>query len=190
MACTLVDAGQAEATLVYEFIQLGSDVALQVSGSLTGLPAGSFTGVGGSSFIFPSLVYLRAGNFSANDFAISGPTSFGAGNFNAMTYTGYGSYLAAIMGTISLPTTYVEGSAITGSGLFTSATLSSLGLSATSGLLGTWTVGSDTIELWAGAKPSSSPAPGPLPLLGAGAAFATSRRLRSRLRSGASSPQA
>ena len=37
--------------------------------------------------------------------------------------------------------------------------------------------------------PTTPAVPGPLPLLGAGAAFATSRRLRAKLRSGASSPQ-
>lgn len=85
-----------------------------------------------------------------------------------------------------LSNTYVQGSAISGSGLFTGKTLADLGLSATSGLLGTWTIGSDTIEVWAGAKPAAVPAP--LSLLGVSAAFAYSRRLRARVRQGSSTP--
>ncbi len=71
------------------------------------------------------------------------------------------------------------------SGTFASATLSSLGLSSTPGLLGTWSIGSDCIKVYAGPVTAT----GPLPLLGAGAAFSFSRRLRSRLRRERTSPR-
>ncbi|MEB3168373.1 MAG: hypothetical protein VKK97_06520 [Synechococcaceae cyanobacterium] len=97
--------------------------------------------------------------------------------------------LYAGAGQFYLSSGYVEGTPITSTGLIPGQSLATLGLSSTSGLLGTWTIGSDSIEVRA--KPASSSAvPGPLPLLGAGTAFAFSRRLRSRLRGAKPAPQA
>ncbi|MCS5697778.1 hypothetical protein NZK32_01790 [Cyanobium sp. FGCU-52] len=89
--------------------------------------------------------------------------------------------LVGFGGIFSFQGSYVEGTPITATGLITGESLATLGLSATSGLLGTWTIGSDSIEVWAGAKPAAA-VPGPLPLMGAGTAFAFSRLLRTRLR--------
>lgn len=191
-AGAIVNAGSAKAVLVYELIEQGGDVQVRLSGSLSGLPAGlSPAGYGFSGFQ-PSAGMISFGSFSGTSYGISGPSSFGSGG--AVTITGVTSG-AIQVGLVSvftpsdslwLSSSYVQGDPLTASGLITGKTLSTLGLSSTSGLVASWTVGSDSIELWAGAKPAASPAaaPGPLPLLGAGAAFGYSRRLRSRLRGG------
>jgi hypothetical protein len=85
---------------------------------------------------------------------------------------------------------YIEGDTITGSGLILGQSFSSLGLYSTTpgALLGSWTVGTDSIEVRIGGGGGAA-VPGPLPLFGAAAAFAHSRRLRARLRA-SSSPQA
>lgn len=70
---------------------------------------------------------------------------------------------------------YALVSPISGSGLLAGQALTSLGFSSTTpGLLASWTI-------------TGSSVPGPLPLFGAATAFAHSRRLRARLRTGSSS---
>lgn len=73
---------------------------------------------------------------------------------------------------------YVEGTAISYSGIFPGTTLTDLGLSSTTGLLAEYSIGSDTIKVYAG--PVTVPAP--VPWIGGTVAFGFSRRLRSRLR--------
>ncbi|MFM1798732.1 MAG: hypothetical protein RLZZ117_1010, partial [Cyanobacteriota bacterium] len=70
---------------------------------------------------------------------------------------------------------YVSGSPIISSAVFNGLTLADLGLTPTSGTVGTWTLEGtgDTVNV--------NVVPGPLPLLGAGAAFGFSRRLRQRI---------
>lgn len=192
-ACTAINAGNADAVLVFEFIQQGSDVALNVSGSLSGLPSGTGDGSSFGQVIRPtSGIIQTAQPVSGRKYALSSAATFGTGSSTSFSsYTGES--LALFGGNLFLPNAYVQGNPITGTGLFSGQTLSSLGLSSTTpGLLTTMTVGSDSIEIRVGTQPSPSPAaaPGPLPLLGAGAAFAASRRLRARLRPGSSSPQA
>ncbi|MEB3168367.1 MAG: hypothetical protein VKK97_06490 [Synechococcaceae cyanobacterium] len=133
------------------------------------------------------MITFDGGALSGTRYSISGPGNFWTGIYRAMSVTGsppIRTALRPINGDFVIPALYVEGTPITASGLITGQSLATLGLSATSGLLGTWTIGSDSIEVWAGAKPASAPVPGPLPLMGAGTAFAFSRRLRSRLRAG------
>lgn len=86
-----------------------------------------------------------------------------------------------------LASEYIEGTAISGTGLIAATTLADLGIGS-SGLLTSWAIGSDFIEIYSGPAPQPNPVPGPLPLFGAAAAFAHSRRLRARLRA-SSSPQ-
>ena len=192
VACTAISAGNADAVLVFEFIQQGNDVGLNVSGSLTGLPGGTPASVAFSPHVEPAFGSIISGTFNGTDYSISGSFSdFGSGTVTAMSYSGDSVYLAGGAGSLTLPSTYVQGTPITGTGLLTGQTLAGLGLSSTTpGLLRTWTVGSDSIEVRVGSQTSPSPAaaPGPLPLLGAGAAFAASRRLRARLNAGSSSP--
>ena len=186
-------ASDAKAVLVYEFIQQGSDVRVDVSGSLSGLPSGisgDITSGFGEVYTGTPGVINFGSIVSGTQYSGSGPNNFGSIT-TPVTMTGFsvtpGVYFEAISKRVFLSSSYVQGTPISGSGLLTGKTLSSLGLNSTSGLLGTWTFGSDTIEVWAGPKSggsSAAAAPGPLPLLGAGAAFAYSRRLRSRLRGG------
>ena len=182
-ATTILDAGNADALLVLEFIQQGSDVALNASGSLSGLPSHILASANYGSIVYPEVAIISTQSFSTTDsrsYKLDGPVDFGPGSNFPLSYTG-NSFALWFGNYINLPNSYVEGDPITGTGLISGQTLASLGLSSTSGLLGTWTVGTDSIEVWAGAKPSAT-VPGPLPLLGASAAFAFSRRLRARLR--------
>lgn len=192
-ACAVLQAGSAKAVLVYELIQQGSDVQVKLSGSLSGLPSpnpGSFS-EGLSAVFEPSLGRINLSNgFSGGvAYSVSGPSGFGPtfqiSNITSLSASIATSFLAN-SSRFGLASGYTQGTPITSTGLILGKSLSTLGLSSTSGLLGTWTIGSDSIEVWAGAKPtaSSAAAPGPLPLLGAGAAFGYSRRLRSRLRGG------
>lgn len=194
-ACTVLNAGNADAVLVFEFIQQGSDVGLNVSGSLSGLPSSSPNANTFTPAISPGLALISTGPFLGLAYSVSGPVNFGFGGSSTspFSYTGDNVALLGISRKITLPSSYVQGNAISGSGLFSGKTLARLNLSSTTpGLLGTWTVGSDTIEVRVGVQSSPSPAaaPGPLPLLGAGAAFAASRRLRARLNARRSSPLA
>ena len=189
-AFAFLNAGRADAVLVYEFIQQGNNVALSISGSLSGLPKGQSTTINPApGGIDPARAAIRTGNSASTQgifYGISGGRNFGTGGFLPfLPPSSYSGDIATLSGGafLVLPASYVQGLPINGSGSFLNRTLSSLGLSSTSSLLGTWAVGSDSIEVWAGRKPrASSSVPGPLPVLGAGAAYAYSRRLRSRLR--------
>ena len=189
-ACTVINAGNADAVLVFEFIQQGSDVGLNVSGSLSGLPSGTTSSNGFGTQISPGLALISTGNFQGQDYSVSGPGDFGFGGSSTSSFSYIGDLVSlfGIGGSVSLPDSYVQGNAISGSGLFSGQTLASLNLSSTTpGLLGTWAVDTDTIEVRVGTAPPPSSAPGPLPLLGAAAAFAHSRRLRARVRAGSAS---
>jgi hypothetical protein len=184
-----LDAGKANAVLVFEFVQQGADVALNISGSLTGVSPASVNSprFNNQKYVQPNLGYIYASSSSNNifgdQFTISGAQTIGTGPNTALTsYSGDQIQFAAFASTLDLPANYASGTPISGSGLFAARTLSSLGLSSTiPGLLGTWTVGTDSIEVRIGSAPAPAAAPGPLPLLGAGAAFAYSRQLRARL---------
>ncbi|MCP9860140.1 MULTISPECIES: hypothetical protein [unclassified Cyanobium] len=190
-ACTVINAGDADALLVFEFIQQGSDVGLNIAGSLSGLPSGTNGSTSLGSVIGPDLALVSTGNIASGlQLAVSGPASFGPGGsttFSFSSYTGDNVVLFGIFNQLVLDSSYVQGNVINGSGLFSGQTLAGLNLSATPGLLGTWTVGSDSIEVRVGTAPPPSSVPGPLPLLGAAAAFSHSRRLRARVRAGSAS---
>lgn len=194
-ASAIVNSGSAKAVLVYELIEQGSDVLVKLSGSMSGLPAGTTSSTGLTAGLQPSFGRINLSNvFTGLRYPISsGPSNIGSSTaFSNITSLSKSidTYFHATLG-LTLPTSYVQGTAITASGLITGQSLATLGLSSTSGLLGTWTIGSDSIEVWAGAKPAApSAVPGPLPLLGAGTALAFSRRLRSRLRGANPAPQA
>lgn len=144
----------------------------------------------GGQFFNPSLggIYLNVGAHIAVEYSITGPSNFGISSAITFANGSLSGTSAALQGSAAyflLLPSYIQGSPIAASGILTGKTLSSLGLSTTSGLLATWTFNSnptETIQVWAGpAAPAA--APGPLPLMGAGAAYAFSRRLRSRIRS-------
>jgi len=192
VASAAVNAGNAQAILVFEFLEEGANVRLNVSGSLTGLP------ISGSTFNTLSSEF-RAGGFtffinptvdSFREYSLSGPATIGTNetSFPISNYISTSVFVNRF--TLGLLPGYIEGNPISGTGLIVGQTLSSLGLNSTTpgDLLGTWTIGTDTIEARIGGGGGAA-VPGPLPLFGAAAAFAHSRRLRARLRA-SSSPQA
>lgn len=190
-ASAALNAGQAKALVTYEFIQQGSDVVLNVSGSISSASTGN-TPMGIGNIFFPSLAIISprvTGAISPRWNLSNGPSTFGS--VGASSFTSYSGTLAILYGSANMIAieNYSVGSPISGSGLFTGTTLAGLGLSTTPGLLASWNItgSSETVEVRIGSNAPSS-VPGPLPLLGAAAAFAHSRRLRARLRAGSSSP--
>jgi hypothetical protein len=190
-ASAALNAGQADALVVYEFIQQGSDVALNVSGSVSSASTLSVSSGFGNSLV-PSLALIQPRNLSnIPAWILNGPSNFGSGS--TIGFTSYSGTSASLLGFINYLAieNYTLGSPILGSGLFAGQTLASLGLNSTTpGLLASWTItggNNETVEVRIG-SPAPSSVPGPLPLFGAAAAFAQSRRLRARLRAGSSSP--
>lgn len=199
-ACaSALNAGQADAGVVYELIQQGSDVVLNVSGSISSAPItttqqSSFDKLfrsGSNALIAPAAINTpptSGSRWSLN----SGPTNFGTGGITL--FSSYsGTNVTFLLGSSLIIDKYTLGSPISGSGLFAGTTLAGLGLSSTTpGLLATWNItgsNNETVEVRIGSLASTS-VPGPLPLLGAAAAFAHSRTLKARVRAGSASPQA
>jgi hypothetical protein len=182
---TFLGAGKADASLVFNFAQKGSDVILKGEGSIAGLPSIKFSGNGtGPNVIVPSSAQLLLGNNQYtpyNFYSVVGPTSFGSGVMKPLVLVSSTDTHLSLQGDNSqfgLSAGYVEGTAISYSGIFASTTLADLGLSSTTGLLAEYSIGSDTIKVYAG--PVTVPAP--VPWIGGTVAFGFSRRLRSRLR--------
>jgi len=189
-ASASLNAGQADALVVYEFIQQGSDVVLNVSGSVSS-PQTIALSTGFVNQIWPVLGVMAPGiTGNVPGWSLTGPSNFGSGQPTSFTsYSGTNNFLLGFNNYFAIEN-YTLGSPIFGSGLFAGQTLASLGLSSTTpGLLASWTINgsSETVEVRIG-SPAPSSVPGPLPLFGAAAAFAQSRRLRARLRAGSSSP--
>jgi len=143
--------------------------------SLYGLPAGIDASVACSALAFLSMPLLATGSVYSNGalgIGVSGVSSIGTAGMLRMN--GRSSDMAALVtGDLVQPHTCINCAPINGSGLLCKRTLSGLDLRFTSGLLGFWAIGSDSIEMWAA------------PSTGAGccgAAVACSRRLRSCLR--------
>lgn len=183
-ATAALDAGVAQAILVFEFLEQGSDVRLNVSGSLTGLPASPYPSSAcyGNS-VRPNTIRILACVDGQYYPVTNGPSAIGTST-DYSTLVGYvGTPLFMAYDELVL-SSYSEGDPITGTGLLTGQSFSSLGLNSTTpgALLGSWTIGTDSIEVRIGG--GGAAVPGPLPLLGAAAAFAHSRRLRARLRAG------
>ena len=191
-ASAALNAGQAKALVTYEFIQQGSDVVLNVSGSISSASTGNQPMGFGNNFT-PSAAIISpriTGDVAPKWNLSNGPSTFGSGGNSP--FTSYSGTLAILFGSANIIAieNYSVGSPISGSGLFTGTTLAGLGLSSTTpGLLASWNINgsSETVEVRIGSTAPSS-VPGPLPLFGAAAAFAHSRRLRARLRAGSSSP--
>ncbi len=117
---------------------------------------------------------------------VSGSASFSGSGFlltpttsaNGVTTRLLGGFLDTLFG---IDSSYISGTPIISSAIFSGKTLADIGLTPASGLLGTWTlVGTgDTINVKVGT--GVVPVPGPLPLVGVAAGFGFSRRLRQRL---------
>lgn len=193
-ASAALNAGQAKALVTYEFTQQGSDVVMNVSGSVSAAPTSSNQGSSFGNTVISSIALISQGNIPGVTGAawrlINGPTNFGnGGSIGFTSYSGTAINLLGLFPELNIDN-YTLGTPISGSGLLAGQTLTSLGFSSTApGLLASWTISgsSETVEVRIGSNAPSS-VPGPLPLFGAAAAFAHSRRLRARLRAGSSSP--
>ena len=190
-ASAALNAGQAKALVTYEFIQQGSDVVMNVSGSVSVAPTATFAAPFGN-VLNPSLALItpKAIGSSPAWGLNGGPSNFGSGGSTSFTsYSGPSTFLLGWINYLIIEN-YTLGSPISSSGLLAGQTLASLGFGSTApGLLASWNItgSSETVEVRIGSTAPSS-VPGPLPLFGAAAAFAHSRRLRARLRAGSSSP--
>ena len=189
-------AQPAQAVLIFNFYELGGNLVVEGTGSLS-LPSSPLSTSGG----FGGLLYLDDEFFTGpsspmNAYGITGPSTLGLGIVPTFTTSssdsGIALGLAYSNGDFYIDSTYVSGSAISSSSTFNGITLASLGMP-TSGILGTWTVFEpgerkltyfDTISVQVNASSSGSPAnvPGPLPILGLAAAFGFSRKLRKRIK--------
>jgi hypothetical protein len=180
----------AHAILSIHIYESGSDVQIDASGSLN-LPiplvlnAGQQTSLG----VFPNLNLVGTGVLGqTNRYNTGGGPSGSIGTGGpSITSTGAGAPIYLFGNNFLLDNTYTSGSPIVSSATISGKTLAHLGLSATSGLLATWTLqpangsdpytANDTVQVFAGAPPAppAAAAPGPLPLCGAAAAFCFSR---------------
>lgn len=110
-------------------------------------------------------------------YAISGPSSI-PGTANLLPASSVSGIATLIVGADSIfliDSSYIFGIPIISNAIFNGTTLADIGLTPSSGLLGTWalTGTSETINI--------NVVPGPLPLVGVGAALGFSRRLRQRI---------
>ena len=191
-AALLLSQEQAKAVLTYNIFESGGDVVFQTSGSLN-LPLTSIgsANCGTDGAIVSFWAWICTG--PQGNLAFYGST--GAPSFNngfvargvgssvsaTSTYLVGGSNPFLIPVGFSISFGYISGSPIVSTSTFTGRTLSSLGFTINSGLLGSWTLDGtgDTIQAFLG--PPAAAVPGPLPVLGAGAAFGWSRKLRKRI---------
>ena len=194
-AAMLLSQGQAKAILTYNIFESGGDVVVQTSGSLnlplTSIGSADCRSDGGLLSRFAVICTGPQGNL-----ALYGIT--GSPSFNGSVAVGGGSSVSAtstfLVGDSNIPLGfsisfgYISGSPIVSTSTFTGQTLSSLGFTINSGLLGSWTLDGtgDTIQAFLG--PPAAAVPGPLPLFGAAAAFGWSRRLRKRIATPLSTP--
>ena len=194
LAALSLSHGKAKALLIYNIYESGGNVVVQTNGSLDLTNAISSStgscGVDGALSSARALICTGPGIFVGNgdrhqSYLISGgPSSFnGSVSSLASSVSGITTMLEEGQ-KFGISPSYISGAPIVSSATFNSTTLSGLGFTQSSGLLGTYSLDgtSETIQVVLGAPA----VPGPLPLFGAGAAFGWSRRLRRRVQKGAS----
>jgi hypothetical protein len=180
-----VEANPAKAALTYYLSDTPDGLVIETSGSLN--VSGPKTFVSNCSYkgaySQQIAVVCTGGAGDLSVYSISGPSSFAAGintylDSQFTTASGIKTGLFGAFGEFIIAPSYVSGDPIVSSSTAPGKTLADLGLTTSSGTLGTWTLAStgDTISVKV-----FNPVPGPLPLLGAGAAFGFSRRLRQRI---------
>lgn len=179
-------AQPAQAILIFNFYESGSDLVIEGTGSLNlpSSPTGSGSCPPGGLLSLPYLFCTgRATSGGGSHYSITGPSTLGAGILPMVFASSNSGIPLAIQftGVFLIDSTYVSGASISSSSTFSGISLASLGMT-TPGTLGTWTLdgSGDTISVQVNSTSSGSTAnvPGPLPLLGLGAAFGVSRRLR------------
>ena len=176
-----VDASPAKADLNYKIYESLGNLVVVASGSLRLTPTSPNTICIYDGVLYPD----EAGNctgtaVAARPYAISGPSSFPGSGFHApaSSVSGVFTFLYGNFGAFFVDPSYSFGAPIISNAIFNVKTLADIGLTPTSGLLGTWIIDgtSETITVKV-----ANPVPGPLPLVGVGAAFGFSRRLRQRI---------
>ncbi|MFN9659678.1 MAG: hypothetical protein ACK6BC_04780 [Cyanobacteriota bacterium] len=185
----VLDANAAKAALEYNIYESLGNLVVETSGSLN-LPASAGTGnCGAGGAIAPTIGFMCTGpNLTQPVYLISGPSTF-TGTSDIYPGTSVSGLVTGVVAGIQrfvMESTYVSGSPIVSGATFTGVTLADLGLTPSSGTLGTWTLAGtgDTIAIKV-----VNPVPGPLPVLAAGAAFGFSRCLRQRIKSRQASAQ-
>ena len=189
----------AQAVLIYNFYESGSDLVIEGTGSLN-LPSSALFSVPIPAFT--TGIFQVGGGISDGlgigqpnpttavygFYGVIGPTTLGSG-FSGSGAASSDSGIASIFDWDSsyfiIDDTYASGATINSRSVFSGISLASLGMT-TAGTLGTWTLGGtgDTISVKVTTSSSGGPAsvPGPLPILGLAAAFGFSRKLRKRIK--------
>ena len=161
----LLSQGQAKAVLIYNIFESAGNVVVQTSGSLnlplTSIGSADCRSDGGLLSVFAVICTGPQGNL-----ALYGIT--GSPSFNGSVADGGGSSVSAtstfLVGDSNIPLGfsisfgYISGSPIVSASTFTGQTLSSLGFTINSGLLGSWTLDGtgDTIQAFLGPPGCSS----------------------------------
>ena len=181
--------GEAKAILTYNIFESGGNVVVQANGSLNLAGASSLgeakCNVNGVIISASAILCTGSGSRNFSKWAISGPNAFNG----TVSRSGGASVLGVptqlfsevnAQGFIGIDKFYDSGTPIISSATFSGYTLSTIGFTQSSGLLGTWTLNgtSESIQIVLG---DSTAVPGPLPLFGAAAAFGWSRKLRRRI---------
>lgn len=180
-----VDANPADAALEYKVYESLGNLIVETSGSLN-LPSPAGTGnCGGGGVIAPTIGFMCTGpNVTYPVYQISGPSTFTgtADLYPGTSISGISTGVVAGIGRFVMDSSYVSGSPIVSGATYAGQTLASLGLTESSGTLGTWTLAGtgDTISIKVVA--ATSAVPGPLPVLGVGAALSFRRHLRKRIK--------
>ena len=200
-AALLLSQGQAKAVLTYNIFESGNDVVVQTSGNLTLTSPetpGLHCGIDGAISSSLGMVCTGADPDQASGpgtfytYSITGPLVFN-GTVEAYPASSVSGIYTMFAGGgeeqftpsfFNIDGSYISGDPIVSSARFNNTTLSGLGFTQSSGLIGTWTLtgSGDTIQV--NLQPAASgsvPVPSPLPLFGAAAAFGWSRRLRRRI---------
>lgn len=196
-ALLLLSQGRAEAILNYYIFEDAGTLKIQTKGSLNldglssqdanqcvGTPGGAFSpgtaicsGVEpvGTANLYRKYSITNVSPFTAGTASLSPASStFGIANWVDNANSTFSIY------------NYTSGTEIASYAIFSGSNLASIGLSTSSGTIGSWYLGNDPndvtrqINVIVGAPPAD-PAPAPLPLLGAAGAFSWSRRLRRRI---------
>ena len=117
-ASAALNAGQAKALVTYEFIQQGSDVVMNVSGSVSVAPTATFAAPFGN-VLNPSLALItpKAIGSSPAWGLNGGPSNFGSGGSTSFTsYSGTSTFLLGWINYLIIEN-YTLGSPISSSGL-------------------------------------------------------------------------
>jgi hypothetical protein len=195
-------AQPAQAVLIFNFYESGSDLVIEGTGSLSlPSPLATFplpfsTGLLDLDSAFA--IGIPDPRTGIGLYSITGPTTLGVGiiptskgGIPSSSDSDISLALIYSINIFAIDSTYASGTSILSSSTFTGISLASLGMP-NSGTLGTWmiidpgdpTYVGDTISVQVNATSGGSPAsvPGHLPVLGLAAAFGFSRKLRKRIK--------